>query len=94
MPSERRHAHHHRVHGRPLRRDHGVRRWRRDDVGDVGPDRSPFFTTKEHGTGLGLSTCRSIAAEAGGTLTIESRVGAGTRVTARLSAVREDAVGD
>ena len=55
---------------------------------------SPFFTTKEHGTGLGLSTCRSIAAEAGGTLTIESRVGAGTRVTARLSAVREDAVSD
>jgi signal transduction histidine kinase len=55
---------------------------------------SPFFTTKEHGTGLGLSTCRSIAAEAGGNLTIESRVGAGTRVTARLSVVREDAVSD
>jgi signal transduction histidine kinase len=50
---------------------------------------SPFFTTKEHGTGLGLSTCRSIAAEAGGTLTIESRVGQGTRVTARLSVVRD-----
>jgi signal transduction histidine kinase len=55
---------------------------------------SPFFTTKEHGTGLGLSTCRSIAAEAGGTLTIESRIGTGTRVTARLPAVRRDAVND
>ena len=55
---------------------------------------SPFFTTKEHGTGLGLSTCRSIAAEAGGAVIIESRVGAGTRVTARLSAVPNDAVND
>ena len=44
----------------------------------------PFFTTKEHGTGLGLSTCRSIAAESGGDLRIESEPGAGTRVTARI----------
>ncbi len=55
---------------------------------------SPFFTTKEHGTGLGLPTCRSIAAEAGGSLTIESRIGAGTCVTARLSAARGDTASD
>jgi signal transduction histidine kinase len=45
----------------------------------------PFYTTKEHGTGLGLSTCRSIAAESGGDLSIESAIGSGTRVTARLA---------
>jgi len=55
---------------------------------------SPFFTTKEHGTGLGLSTCRSIAAEAGGSLAIESRIGAGTRVTARLPAIPGETASD
>lgn len=40
----------------------------------------PFFTTKEHGNGLGLSICRSVVWEADGTLTIESEVGTGTLV--------------
>jgi two-component system NtrC family sensor kinase len=40
----------------------------------------PFFTTKPHGNGLGLSICRSILWEAGGTLTIQSEPGTGTRV--------------
>jgi signal transduction histidine kinase len=55
---------------------------------------SPFFTTKEQGTGLGLATCRSIAAGAGGSLTIESRIAEGTRVTARLTTVGGDATSD
>jgi two-component system, NtrC family, sensor kinase len=40
----------------------------------------PFFTTKPHGNGLGLSICRSILWEVGGTLAIRSDLGKGTAV--------------
>lgn len=46
----------------------------------------PFFTTKEpgRGTGLGLSMVYDFAQRAGGTATIQSEVGRGTRVTVLL----------
>jgi two-component system, NtrC family, sensor kinase len=40
----------------------------------------PFFTTKAEGNGLGLTICRSIVWEAGGTIVIDSTAGVGTRV--------------
>jgi two-component system, NtrC family, sensor kinase len=40
----------------------------------------PFFTTKPHGNGLGLSICRSVLWEVDGTITIHSEPGNGTHV--------------
>src|SRR6185436_8908873 len=44
----------------------------------------PFFTTKPHGSGLGLSICRTVLWEVDGTLTIQSTPGSGTHVRVRV----------
>jgi signal transduction histidine kinase len=44
----------------------------------------PFFTTKPHGTGLGLFVSRQILEEFSGTLTFRSEPGKGSRFTIRL----------
>jgi two-component system cell cycle sensor histidine kinase/response regulator CckA len=49
----------------------------------------PFFTTKKHGMGFGLATSYSIIQSHGGYLTVESRVGEGTRFYFFLPAASE-----
>ena len=50
---------------------------------------SPFFTTKENGTGLGLPVTRKIIEDHGGTLELESQASVGTRFTLRLPIMAE-----
>jgi two-component system sporulation sensor kinase A len=44
----------------------------------------PFYTTKEKGTGIGLSVCKKLIEEMGGNIEIRSEEGKGTRIEVSL----------
>ncbi len=44
----------------------------------------PFYTTREHGVGMGLAICRRIVEDNGGSIAVESAPGKGSRFTVRL----------
>jgi nitrogen fixation/metabolism regulation signal transduction histidine kinase len=52
----------------------------------------PFYSTKERGSGLGLSLCREIVEAHGGRLRLRNREGGGAEVTVRLPA--REPIGD
>ena len=61
----------------------------RDDGAGMSPEvlkrvGTPFFTTREAGTGLGLAQCQRLIGTAGGRIRIESEQGIGTSVTITL----------
>jgi signal transduction histidine kinase len=61
----------------------------RDDGAGVAPDHldclfQPYFTTKKHGTGLGLFVTRKLVLDHGGSVAFESRRGEGTIFRVKL----------
>jgi signal transduction histidine kinase len=74
----------------------GMRAWVRDDGAGIAPEHrerlfQPYFTTKKHGTGLGLFMSRRLLAQHGGRIECASEPGAGTTFTVWLPAAAEEA---
>jgi signal transduction histidine kinase len=68
-----------------------------DEGKGIAPDNltnifRPFFTTKGHGTGLGLSLARRIVEAHGGSIGVRSEVGKGSQFEVRLPIARKTAL--
>lgn len=50
----------------------------------------PFYTTKEHGLGLGMPYARRIIEQHGGTISLNSRPAAGTTISVTLPAAQQE----
>jgi signal transduction histidine kinase len=66
----------------------------RDNGAGIAPEQlprvfQPYFTTKDHGTGLGLFVTRKLVNDHDGTVEFVSEAGAGTEFRVRLPAARE-----
>ncbi len=57
---------------------------------DVALAMRPFFTTKRHGTGLGLVIAQGLASSQGGQLRLHSELGQGTRAVISLARATEE----
>ncbi|MEM6703177.1 MAG: ATP-binding protein [Acidobacteriota bacterium] len=69
--------------------DRAVQLWVEDEGPGMDPSVlsrifDPYFSTKKRGSGLGLTTAFSIAARHGGSLSVRSTLGEGTRFTVEL----------
>lgn len=50
----------------------------------------PFYTTKEQGLGLGMPYAKKIIEQHGGAISVDSRIGEGTKISVTLPAERKD----
>src|SRR5262249_26991103 len=78
-----------RIEIRAVRDGDGLTATVRDDGAGIPPGQAaklfqPYFTTKKHGTGLGLFVTRRLVEEHGGEVSFSSTVGEGTEFCVRL----------
>jgi len=59
----------------------------KEDLEKIG---TPFFTTKQKGTGLGLNICYGIIKEHNGRIEVESELGKGTTFTIILPCIPDE----